>query len=165
MIDVLQITLNLIISLSFLSRPAPTASILGGPDFYVQKGSTINLTCTIRLGPDESPAFIFWYHEDEVMSLCITEWSSARQLKFQWEKFETRKAPLWMRTLQLSAVNREMLSHPLQLIIIPSIACSHAPGFCRIVNLRCAPLSGIKFLRSPRFTFVRSREFVYLLQT
>lgn len=45
---------------------APTASILGGPDFYVQKGSTINLTCTIRLAPDESPAFIFWYHEDEV---------------------------------------------------------------------------------------------------
>lgn len=45
---------------------APTATILGGPDFYVQKGSTINLTCTIRLAPDESPAFIFWYHEDEV---------------------------------------------------------------------------------------------------
>lgn len=55
------------LSLPFLSSTAPTASILGGPDFYVQKGSTINLTCTIRLGPDESPAFIFWYHEDEVM--------------------------------------------------------------------------------------------------
>jgi hypothetical protein len=39
---------------------------MGGPDFYVQKGSTINLTCTIRLGPDEIPHFIFWYHEDEV---------------------------------------------------------------------------------------------------
>lgn len=50
-----------------LSSTAPTASILGGPDFFVQKGSTINLTCTIRLGPDESPAFIFWYHEDEVI--------------------------------------------------------------------------------------------------
>lgn len=45
---------------------APTATILGGPDFYVQKGSTINLTCSIRLGPEESPAFIFWYHEEEV---------------------------------------------------------------------------------------------------
>lgn len=61
------------ISISFHRCAAPTASILGGPDFYVQKGSTINLTCTIRLGPDESPAFIFWYHEDEVMSLWITE--------------------------------------------------------------------------------------------
>ncbi|KAL7019645.1 hypothetical protein ACKWTF_011189 [Chironomus riparius] len=51
-----------------LNLVTPTASILGGPDFYVQKGSTINLTCTIRLAPDESPAFIFWYHEDEVIN-------------------------------------------------------------------------------------------------
>lgn len=44
----------------------PMATIMGGPDFYVQKGSTINLTCTIRLGPDEIPSSIFWYHEDTV---------------------------------------------------------------------------------------------------
>ncbi|CAO1439875.1 unnamed protein product, partial [Diamesa tonsa] len=44
---------------------APTATILGGPDFYVQKGSTINLTCSIRLGPEESQIFIFWYHKEE----------------------------------------------------------------------------------------------------
>lgn len=50
---------------------APTATILGGPDFYVQKGSTINLTCSIRLGPEESPAFIFWYHEEEVFSVTF----------------------------------------------------------------------------------------------
>ncbi|CAO1420343.1 unnamed protein product [Diamesa hyperborea] len=51
-----------------LNLVAPTATILGGPDFYVQKGSTINLTCSIRLGPEESPAFIFWYHEEEVLN-------------------------------------------------------------------------------------------------
>ncbi|CAO1438574.1 unnamed protein product [Diamesa serratosioi] len=47
---------------------SPTATILGGPDFYVQKGSTINLTCSIRLGPEESQIFIFWYHKEEVLN-------------------------------------------------------------------------------------------------
>lgn len=45
----------------------PTAAILGGPDLHVDKGSTINLTCTIKYSP-EPPAYIFWYHHDEV---CI----------------------------------------------------------------------------------------------
>lgn len=39
----------------------PTATILGGPDIYVNYGSTINLTCTIRHSP-EPPAYIFWYY-------------------------------------------------------------------------------------------------------
>ncbi|XP_049807401.1 basement membrane-specific heparan sulfate proteoglycan core protein-like isoform X1 [Schistocerca nitens] len=47
--------------------PVPTAVILGGPDIYVNKGSTINLTCTIR-NPPEPPAYIFWYHHDKVIS-------------------------------------------------------------------------------------------------
>ncbi|XP_031626756.1 hemicentin-1-like [Contarinia nasturtii] len=42
----------------------PAASILGGnDDMYVDKGSTINLTCTIRFGPE--PGHIFWYHENK----------------------------------------------------------------------------------------------------
>lgn len=45
----------------------PTASILGGPDLHVDKGSTINLTCTIKFSP-EPPAYIFWYHHEEVIS-------------------------------------------------------------------------------------------------
>lgn len=44
---------------------APTALILGGPDLHVDKGSTINLTCTVHFSP-EPPAYIFWYHEDNV---------------------------------------------------------------------------------------------------
>lgn len=43
----------------------PTAAILGGPDLYVDKGSTINLTCTVKFSP-EPPVFIFWYHEEGV---------------------------------------------------------------------------------------------------
>ncbi|KAJ8983509.1 hypothetical protein NQ317_012000 [Molorchus minor] len=47
--------------------PVPTAQILGGPDLHVDKGSTINLTCSIRFSP-EPPAYIFWYHHDDVIS-------------------------------------------------------------------------------------------------
>ncbi|XP_069363721.1 zwei Ig domain protein zig-8-like isoform X5 [Maniola hyperantus] len=43
----------------------PSARILGGPDLHVDIGSTINLTCLIQFSP-EPPAYIFWYHEDEV---------------------------------------------------------------------------------------------------
>ncbi|XP_046403242.1 obscurin-like protein 1 isoform X2 [Ischnura elegans] len=45
----------------------PTATILGAPDLHVDKGSTINLTCIIKYSP-EPPAYIFWYHHDEVIS-------------------------------------------------------------------------------------------------
>ncbi|XP_060537035.1 papilin-like isoform X1 [Cylas formicarius] len=48
-------------------QTVPTAQILGGPDLHVDKGSTINLTCSIRFSP-EPPAYIFWYHHDEVIS-------------------------------------------------------------------------------------------------
>ncbi|XP_044764746.1 hemicentin-1-like isoform X4 [Coccinella septempunctata] len=49
----------------------PTAQILGGPDLHVDKGSTINLTCSIRFSP-EPPAYIFWYHHDDVISYDST---------------------------------------------------------------------------------------------
>ncbi|XP_046661230.1 uncharacterized protein LOC124354651 isoform X1 [Homalodisca vitripennis] len=49
----------------------PTATILGGPDLHVDKGSTINLTCAIRYSP-EPPAYIFWYHHEEVISYDST---------------------------------------------------------------------------------------------
>ena len=45
----------------------PTAQIIGGPDLHVDKGSTINLTCAVKYSP-EPPAYIFWYHHDEVIS-------------------------------------------------------------------------------------------------
>lgn len=47
------------------SISVPTATILGGPDLHVDKGSTINLTCSVKYSPDP-PAYIFWYHHDEV---------------------------------------------------------------------------------------------------
>ena len=45
----------------------PTTEIVGGPDLYIDHGSTINLTCIVLHSP-EPPAYIFWNHNDAV---CI----------------------------------------------------------------------------------------------
>lgn len=57
---------NKFISFRFVNHILePMAQILGGPDLFVDKGSTINLTCTIRFG-SEPAGHIFWYHENKV---------------------------------------------------------------------------------------------------
>ncbi|EDW19554.2 uncharacterized protein LOC6583410 isoform X1 [Drosophila mojavensis] len=67
----------------------PTATILGGPDLYVDKGSTINLTCIIKFSP-EPPTHIFWYHQDKVLS----EETAGGRLKFKTIKSEETKSIL-----------------------------------------------------------------------
>ncbi|XP_047477333.1 uncharacterized protein LOC125030957 [Penaeus chinensis] len=49
----------------YLSVFVPTARILGSPERYVDRGSTINLTCIINHNP-VSPTEIFWYHNNKV---------------------------------------------------------------------------------------------------
>lgn len=43
----------------------PTTDILGGPEMFIDKGSTINLTCIVNDSP-EPPAYIFWNHNEAV---------------------------------------------------------------------------------------------------
>ncbi|CRK88383.1 CLUMA_CG002160, isoform A [Clunio marinus] len=45
----------------------PTAFILGGPEYYISKGSTINLTCIVKFSPD-APSHTFWHFKDKVLS-------------------------------------------------------------------------------------------------
>jgi hypothetical protein len=59
-----------LIWVTILRFAVPTATILGGPDLHVDKGSTINLTCSIRFSP-EPPVYIFWYHHDVVSASFI----------------------------------------------------------------------------------------------
>ncbi|XP_030372538.1 uncharacterized protein LOC115622665 isoform X1 [Scaptodrosophila lebanonensis] len=72
-----------------LNIVVPTATILGGPDLYVDKGSTINLTCIIKFSP-EPPTHIFWYHQDKVLS----EETAGGRLKFKTIKSEETKSIL-----------------------------------------------------------------------
>lgn len=50
-----------------LSVFVPSAKILGSAERYVERGSTINLTCIINFNP-ESPTEIFWYHNNKVIN-------------------------------------------------------------------------------------------------
>ncbi|XP_063232204.1 hemicentin-1-like isoform X2 [Bacillus rossius redtenbacheri] len=45
----------------------PTTDIIGGPDLYIDRGSTINLTCVVLFSP-EPPAYIFWNHNEAIIS-------------------------------------------------------------------------------------------------
>ncbi|KAK6644074.1 hypothetical protein RUM43_000339 [Polyplax serrata] len=45
----------------------PTTNIIGAPDLYIDRGSTINLTCVVLYSP-EPPAYIFWNHNDAIIS-------------------------------------------------------------------------------------------------
>ncbi|XP_063225135.1 protein sidekick-like isoform X2 [Bacillus rossius redtenbacheri] len=75
----------------------PTATILGGPELHVDMGSTINLTCTIRFSP-EPPAYIFWYHHDEVISYD----SSRGGVSVITEKGEVTTSYLLIQNAELS---------------------------------------------------------------
>nr|CAD7267370.1 unnamed protein product [Timema shepardi] len=45
----------------------PITEILGGPDLFINKGSTINLTCLVKFAPEPPPAML-WSHKREVIN-------------------------------------------------------------------------------------------------
>lgn len=55
---------NLIKYFNWISEPITT--IVGGPDLYIDTGSTVNLTCIVRHLPEPPPA-IYWTHNNEVI--------------------------------------------------------------------------------------------------
>lgn len=52
------------ISLLFLIAE-PLTTIVGGPEIFINTGSTINLTCIVKNSP-ESPFAMYWTHNNEV---------------------------------------------------------------------------------------------------
>jgi len=51
----------------FLDVTEPETEILGGPEIYIEGGSTLNLTCVIR-GSPEPPSYVFWRQGDKIVS-------------------------------------------------------------------------------------------------
>lgn len=45
----------------------PETVIVGGPDVYINVGSRLVLTCMVKFTP-VPPAYIFWYHDDKLVS-------------------------------------------------------------------------------------------------
>ena len=59
----------------------PSTTILGGSEVFVGMGSTINLTCVIRLSP-EPPSSIRWQHNNQVSLLFFFFFFSNEMCEF-----------------------------------------------------------------------------------
>ncbi|CAD1480102.1 unnamed protein product [Heterotrigona itama] len=58
---------------NFVSEPVTI--IVGAPELFVNKGSTINLTCVVRYAP-EPPPMMIWSHNTEFIRItmeCLQE--------------------------------------------------------------------------------------------
>lgn len=67
----------------------PDTEIVGGPELFIDRGSTINLTCVVRHSP-EPPAYIFWNHNDAIISYA----SSRGGISVATERGETSRSVL-----------------------------------------------------------------------
>ncbi|XP_066146101.1 neurotrimin-like isoform X3 [Euwallacea fornicatus] len=67
----------------------PDTEIMGGPELFIDRGSTINLTCVVRHSP-EPPAYIFWNHNDAIISYS----SSRGGVSVATERGETSRSVL-----------------------------------------------------------------------
>lgn len=54
-----------LICFCFSFTTEPVTEIVGGQDLFINKGSTINLTCIVRYAPEPVPAMV-WSHNREV---------------------------------------------------------------------------------------------------
>ena len=53
----------------FLGVIQPKTEILGPKERYIEKGSTINLTCIIQAGPlNLNPSFVFWNYNGKIIT-------------------------------------------------------------------------------------------------
>ncbi|KAG5674201.1 hypothetical protein PVAND_004183 [Polypedilum vanderplanki] len=52
---------------SYLTVVEPVTEIIGGADLFINKGSTINLTCIVRYAP-EPPPTMTWSHNRETIN-------------------------------------------------------------------------------------------------
>ncbi|XP_015437222.1 PREDICTED: lachesin-like [Dufourea novaeangliae] len=50
-----------------LSVVEPVTSIVGEPEMFINRGSTMNLTCVVRHSP-EPPTAIYWTHDDKMIN-------------------------------------------------------------------------------------------------
>lgn len=62
----------------------PITIIIGAPDLFVNKGSTINLTCVVKYAP-EPPPMMIWSHNTEVgIAKIIINYRKFNDSKFNY---------------------------------------------------------------------------------
>ncbi|XP_063584627.1 uncharacterized protein LOC134762190 [Penaeus indicus] len=85
----------------------PYTHVLGGPDMYINKGSTINLTCVVEFSP-EPPDFIYWNHNDKVTWLiCVV--FAASSTRMSWDGGE--KLFALVRVVSVSGEHPAAMQH------------------------------------------------------
>lgn len=52
----------------FSLNAEPVTEISGGPDIYVDRGSTLNITCAVAAG-SKRPEFIYWSKNKKVLGM------------------------------------------------------------------------------------------------
>ncbi|XP_040154537.1 zwei Ig domain protein zig-8-like isoform X2 [Anopheles arabiensis] len=50
----------------YLTIVEPVTEINGGPDLFINKGSTINLTCIVKYAPEPPPAVVWKHNRDDI---------------------------------------------------------------------------------------------------
>lgn len=58
--------------IEYIFHTEPITVILGGPDMYIDVGSTINLTCIVKHLPDPPPG-MYWTHNGVVSGCSLTQ--------------------------------------------------------------------------------------------
>ncbi|CAH1965361.1 unnamed protein product [Acanthoscelides obtectus] len=51
----------------------PVTTLLGGPEMYINKGSTMNLTCIVKHSPEPPPS-IYWTHNGQAFSCSLSHY-------------------------------------------------------------------------------------------
>jgi hypothetical protein len=93
--------------------------ILGGPDMYINKGSTINLTCIIKNSP-EPPAAIYWTHNNEVINILIHNSYRGVRCSHRWRERAQSSIKTW---------NCESVACYANIIILATIYMQNSMGF------------------------------------
>lgn len=120
----------------------PITIIIGAPDLFVNKGSTINLTCVVKYAP-EPPPMMIWSHNSEVGIISRDGMVGGRRSRFDSSRiargqaacllirqFVSRFVPFRSKEIRGEYSFRETLKNT----------------FCTPVLLQCEnPLGGVRF--------------------
>lgn len=53
-----------------MNSAEPVTTVIGEPEMYINRGSTMNLTCVVEFSPEPPPA-IFWTHNEKVSYVLL----------------------------------------------------------------------------------------------
>ncbi len=81
--------------------PEPNTTIMGAPEMYISRGSTINLTCIVEHSP-EPPSNIQWTHNNQV-STSIKSYKNLTQyfssLVFIYWPYESKNIEMYIYSI------------------------------------------------------------------